>query len=543
MEEKSYFLKPKKCQFEKDSMEILGWLVGGGKIQIDPTKVKGISEWPRELKNKEEVRRTLGVLGYQRPFIWGFSNITRPLHDLTKKDAPFIWTPACTEALDTLIKCVTAEPVLWHPDPSHAYKLEVDASSFALGSILFQRDNNGKCHAVAYHSQALTPSEWNYAVGDREFLAMIEGLKCNWHLVMGSLHKLMLYTDHNNLHFYRHPQKLNGQVARYIAFLVDFNLEIKHLPGHHNQADPLSRHPDYDDGSQDNEEVTALPDSLFIKLIESMALDKQIRDRQHLDKELLEKWDKLHQLAKDSQGVRWKGRALVTTGGDDVKRTILHTYHDSITAGYPGIWKMYASLLRSYWWPTLRTDVEEYIRGCIKCQANKTIMRWNVPPLDPIIPEGEPTPFAHITVDFITKLPLLDGHDTIMMITNQGCTKAVILLPCSEESGSEDVTKLFLEWAFPFIRLPQCIISDRNTHFTSRMFQEVCWQLEVKQNLSMAYHPQTDGQLECTNQTLEATLCHGSKGPWLKVSINDTCSAQVLSTFTRQKRGFTRREE
>jgi RNase H-like domain found in reverse transcriptase len=144
MEEKSYFLKPKKCQFEKDLMEILGWLVGGGRIQIDPTKVKGISEWPRELKNKEEVRHTLGVLGYQRPFIRGFSNIARPLHDLTKKDVPFSWTPACAEALDTLIKCITSELVLWHPDPSHAYKLEVDASSFMLGSILFQRDDNGK---------------------------------------------------------------------------------------------------------------------------------------------------------------------------------------------------------------------------------------------------------------------------------------------------------------------------------------------------------------------------------------------------------------
>jgi hypothetical protein len=55
MEERSYFLKPKKCQFEKNTMEILGWLIGGGKIQIDPAKVKGISEWPRILKNKEEV--------------------------------------------------------------------------------------------------------------------------------------------------------------------------------------------------------------------------------------------------------------------------------------------------------------------------------------------------------------------------------------------------------------------------------------------------------------------------------------------------------
>jgi RNase H-like domain found in reverse transcriptase len=125
----------------------------------------------------------------------------RPLHDLTKKDVPFIWTPACMEALDTLIRCVTLGPILWHPDPSCAYELEVDASSFALGSILFQRDDNGKCYAVAYHSQALTPSEQNYAVRDREFLAMIEGLKRNQHLVMGSPHKLILYTDHNNLRF------------------------------------------------------------------------------------------------------------------------------------------------------------------------------------------------------------------------------------------------------------------------------------------------------------------------------------------------------
>jgi transposase InsO family protein len=83
-----------------------------------------------------------------------------------------------------------------------------------------------------------------------------------------------------------------------------------------------------------------------------------------------------------------------------------------------------------------------------------------------------------------------------MTITDQGCTKAVILLPCKEESGSEDIAKLFLEQAFPFIGLPQHVISDRNTRFTSRMFQEVCQQLEVKQNLSTAYHPQMDGQSE-----------------------------------------------
>jgi hypothetical protein len=92
-------------------------------------------------------------------------------------------------------------------------------------------------------------------------------------------------------------------VARYIAFLADFNLEIRHLPGRRNQADPLSRRPDYDNGAQDNEETMALPDSLFINLIEATALDKQIKERQNKDKELLEEWTKKYQLAQDAQGI------------------------------------------------------------------------------------------------------------------------------------------------------------------------------------------------------------------------------------------------
>ena len=162
MEECSYFLKPKKCQFEKDHMEILGWLVGGGTVRIDPAKVKGISEWPRDLKSVHEVRSTLRILGYQRPFIQGFAAIAKPLTNLTKKDVPFNWTLECRKALDTLIERVTLDPVLWHPDPSAPFELQVDASDFALGSILFQRDENGKRRAVAYHSRALIAAERNY---------------------------------------------------------------------------------------------------------------------------------------------------------------------------------------------------------------------------------------------------------------------------------------------------------------------------------------------------------------------------------------------
>ena len=121
-------------------MEILGWQVGGGCIHIDLSKVAGIAEWPQKLKNVKEVKSTLGVLGYQRPFIKNFATITRPLHNLTKKDVSFEWLQECTDTLEQLIQAVISDPVLYQSDFSKQFKLEVDASLFGVGAMLFQQD-------------------------------------------------------------------------------------------------------------------------------------------------------------------------------------------------------------------------------------------------------------------------------------------------------------------------------------------------------------------------------------------------------------------
>jgi hypothetical protein len=103
---------------------------------------------------------------------------------------------------------------------------------------------------------------------------------------MGSPHKLTIYTDHDNLRYYQHPQKLNCHVACYIVFLADFDFELVHLPGKRNQADPLSRRPDHDDGSTDNEETTALPNELFARAIEITILKCQVHQLQKENSEL-----------------------------------------------------------------------------------------------------------------------------------------------------------------------------------------------------------------------------------------------------------------
>jgi hypothetical protein len=102
LEEESFFLKPAKCKFEQESIDYLGIVVTKGTVQIDPTKQNGLAAWPCRLTSVKQVRSTLGVLGYQRPFIHGFAQLAQPITQLLKKEKKFEWTDECTAALDKL---------------------------------------------------------------------------------------------------------------------------------------------------------------------------------------------------------------------------------------------------------------------------------------------------------------------------------------------------------------------------------------------------------------------------------------------------------
>ena len=217
---------------------------------------------------------------------------------------------------------------------------------------------------MGYFSKSLNPTERNYDIWDREFMAVVLALR-NWsHLLTGSPHKVTVYTDHANLQYYRHPQKINRRVARYISTLAEYNLELKHLPGIKNRADPLSRRPDFDDGSGDNEHVTALPNQLFICTLEITALEEQIRRQQVLDTPQIKEWEKKAKYGlRKREGVWWKHNALVVTRPEVFGKEILERYHDSVTGGHPGIFRTFTQVIRDYWWPDLKKFTEAYIKG------------------------------------------------------------------------------------------------------------------------------------------------------------------------------------
>jgi hypothetical protein len=212
----SYFLRPAKCSFEQTSITYLGIIVDGNKLSPDPKKTRALKDWPQTLSTVKEVRSILGVLGYQRPFIPNYTNIARPLVALTKKTQPFQWMKDCTNALNELINVILTNPSILQPNLAKPFFLQVDASAFATGAILTQKDERGKHLAVGFHSQTFNEAEHNYNIHDRELLAVYRGLTYYHHLLLSSPFQTTVLTDHKNLEYYRHLCHINRQIARYV---------------------------------------------------------------------------------------------------------------------------------------------------------------------------------------------------------------------------------------------------------------------------------------------------------------------------------------
>ena len=193
-------------------------------------------------------------------------------------------------------------------------------------------------------------------------------------------------------------------------------------------------------------------------------------------------------------------------GNNDLKRGVISLYHDFSLAGHPGSWRTFSLLARDYWWPKMKDEVEDYVKGCATCQSTKP--RTSIPkaPLNPITVTPNAIPFDVINIDFITKLPPSDGFDSIMTIVDHDCTKAAIFIPCKEQMDTLGTAGLYARHVFPHYGLLKRIISDRDVRFTSAFTRELCAILGIKQNLSSAYHPQTDGLAERTNQWVEQYL-------------------------------------
>jgi hypothetical protein len=205
-----------------------------GGIYVDPSKVQDVLSW-KTLTSVSDIRSFLGLAGYYRRFIEGFSKISKPITKLLEKDKQFKWTPACEASFQELKKRLNTAPVLVMPDMEKPFSIYCDASGQGLGCVLMQDG-----HVVAYASRRLRKHEVNYSTHDLELVTVVHALKIWRHYLMGK--RCELYTDHKSSKYIFTQSNLSHRQRRWLELIKDYDLGINYNPRKANVvADALSR--------------------------------------------------------------------------------------------------------------------------------------------------------------------------------------------------------------------------------------------------------------------------------------------------------------
>ena len=198
--------------------------------------------------------------------------------------------------------------------------------------------------------------------------------------------------------------------------MAEYHFTLHHLEGKKNAgADALSRRPDHDDGSEDNKDIAVLPGHLFRQIEERplSSIEKTIMEEVEEQSKGNREWSKLKkkfqgEWKEGEEGVRyWRERVYVPKG--NIRERILKEYHDTALAGHPGRHRMYENIFRTFWWPTIRKDINTYVEGCPICQKTRINTR---PPPTTLQPSEVPTrAWQRISVDLIGPLPRSRDHN------------------------------------------------------------------------------------------------------------------------------------
>ncbi|QRV84916.1 Retrotransposable element Tf2 protein [Ceratobasidium sp. AG-Ba] len=544
LRDNNLYAKLAKCEFFVKKVIFLGLVITPEGISMEEEKIKAIMEWgaPRKIK---EVQAFLGFVNFYRRFIAEFSKIARPLHDLTKKDTRFEWSQECQQAFEEIKKRVSQDPVLIHPDPDKPFILETDASGIAIGAILSQRGEDGYLHPVAYLSKSYNDAQRNYDTANKELLAIVESLK-HWRIYLeGTILPVTVFTDHRNLERWKNAETFNRRHARWHMELASFNFEIHYRPGKmSNKPDALSRRHDHEDipnpqqiminaerfkGFKANIEIDIISmiresisdDESLTTLIEST------KKKEDLPPSIRKQYDKYEW----KEDLLWYEGRIVIPENKEIRLAILEMHHDNPIAGHQGQARTLELISRRYYWPAMKQQVNRFVETCEICQRSKGHKQYaSQKPLP--IPQK---PWEDIAYDFIVKLPESQGMDSILVVIDRFSRQAHFI-PCLESTNAEGVADLFIKEVWKLHGLPKTTVSDRGPTFNSQFLKALYAKLGINPKFSTAFHPETDGITERTNQWLEGFLrsfCNYRQDDWVRwLPIAEFCHNNQVNSAT-----------
>lgn len=252
--------------------------------------------------------------------------------------------------------------------------------------------------------------------------------------------------------------------------------------------------------------AAVIPETQFCSPVEILDLIRQGQEEDEELQELKEKigtTEEVDNISLRTDGLLLFDERLYVPNNDTLKLKIIRSRHDHPTAGHPGRTKTLQLIRRDYYWPRITDFVDRYVASCFTCRRTKTARHKRYGLLQPLPVPTEP--WISISMDYIGKLPKSSGFDAILVVVDR-LTKMAHFIPSYTTTSSPELAKIFLSHIFSKHGVPSDIVSDRGSIFVSQFWSELMRVLGVKQNLSTAYHPQTDGQTERVNQVVEAYL-------------------------------------
>jgi len=331
-----------------------------------------------------------------------------------------------------------------------------------------------------------------------------------------------IWTDHKNLEYFMKAQKLNRRQARWALYLLRFDFMLKHVPrSKMGKVDSLSRRPDWEISvERDNEDEKLIkPEWLEVRkteaveiIVDGVDLLEEVRKSKVKDDEVVKAVEEMKRAGvkmlrdkewREVDGIIYKEGKVYVPKDERLRAEIIRLHHDTPVGGHGGQWKTAELVTCNFWWPGITKKVKRYVEGCDTCQRNKNHTEQPVGKLmsNSILEK----PWTHISADFITKLPLAQGYNSILVVVDW-LTKIVHFILTMEKTSAEGLARLFRDNVWKLYGLPESIISDRGPQFAAGLMKELNGMLGIESKLSTAFYPQTDGQTERVNQELEQYL-------------------------------------
>lgn len=595
-------LKIEKSNFLNKEISYLGHIVSEHGTKPDPEKMRAIHSFPQP-KTVNEMQRFLGCCNYYRKYIKNYANITRPLSNLTKKEAIYIWTENCEEAFTILKKALTSEPLLIFPNFKEIFIVTCDASDVAIGAVLSQGIiPNDK--PVQFYSKTLNETQTRYPTIEKELMAIVMAVENFRHYLYGR--RFIIYTDHRPLLYIMKNKKPSSRLFRWKIALLEFNFDIYHKDGKQNVvADALSRIT-LNDLTNTEEEKNILittrstarqetknnqanysnrKPTLFIEeknnvlfnskdinqiyfLFNKIGCELQLKLETKL-KEKIPRTTKTYTLysvhedysiiiipalirnneqidnarmvigliledavnkgyedialnldIKDAQsyftfkslteeifsdqGISvtfYINKICELTDINDIN-LILDANHKTLLGGHSGIERMLNKIKRFYSWPNMKKDVQNYVQNCEICEKTK-IHKHTKTPIQ--IAESASKPFERVYIDLIGPItPASENGHKYIFTCECELTKFSIAVPIIDATAMS-TSQAFLHEVLLKYLIPEYVIMDNGTNFTSELFTNLNKLLNIGKRHITAFNPKAN-TVERLHKTLNSYL-------------------------------------